>query len=508
MIGKIRNAQKSIWWVVIALLGISFVFYFSNADVGAIGSDQFGRIYDRTITRIEFQKNARLFNLARELGMFGFLQDLVTGASSEAEAYAEFTWNRLILRHEAARLGLRPSASEIAEVVKGLRTFRGESGFESKKYEDFARNALPAMGFTEAQLEELAGDQVRLTRVKDLLGTGVHIAEAESRENYERAYGKMDVSVVRLGAQDLAKDVKISDEEIAKYYEAHKTELKTEEKRKVESVSFALTEEQKKLTGKERIEPLQKLADRANDFNQALLEPGADFHQLAAKFQLPILTTGEFTRAAPDAQFSALPQLTESAFQLTAQAPNTDALQAGDGFHVLHLSGLAEARPLSLEEGKPKIVEAIKSDRLREMVARKGSEAARKIREALKAGTPLEGALQQAGLKAEKIPSFSLAQSPMAKAEAEVAPKTESPDLPMIKSAVAEMAPGEVSEFVPAEGGGLVAILEKREPPNAAEYEMGKAMFAARYLRSKRGIVFYEWLRERRQEAKIQAAAS
>jgi hypothetical protein len=39
------------------------------------------------------------------------------------------------------------------------------------------------------------------------------------------------------------------------------------------------------LTGKERIEILQKLSDRATDLTQALLEKGANFKQVAEKFQ-------------------------------------------------------------------------------------------------------------------------------------------------------------------------------------------------------------------------------
>src|SRR6202030_2029037 len=103
---------------------------------------------------------------------------------------------------------------------------------------------------------------------------------------------------------DFVKEIKVSDDDIRKYYEAHKTELNTEEKRKVEFVRLALSEEQKKLKDKERIDALQKLADRANDFSQALLEKGSDFHQVAAKFQLPIQATGEFTSTAPDPKLS------------------------------------------------------------------------------------------------------------------------------------------------------------------------------------------------------------
>src|SRR5207237_3262935 len=144
---------------------------------------------------------------------------------------------------------------------------------------------------------------------------------------------------------------------------------------------------QKKLTGKERIDALQKLADRANDVSQALIEKGADFKQVAAKFELPIHTTGDFTVAAPDAQFkAAAPQLAGVAFKLTAQDPNSDPVQVADGFYLLHLAGTVESHPLSLDEAKPKVVEALKRSRSQEMLSTKGNQIARKLREATKSG--------------------------------------------------------------------------------------------------------------------------
>src|SRR5439155_23813718 len=108
-----------------------------------------------------------------------------------------------------------------------------------------------------------------------------------------------------------AKDIKVTNEDVRKYYEADKAEFKSEEKRKVEFVSFALGDEQKKLSGKERIDALQKLADRANDCTQALVEKGENFKQVAAKFQLPIHVTGEFTATAPDPQLNVDQALTQ-----------------------------------------------------------------------------------------------------------------------------------------------------------------------------------------------------
>jgi hypothetical protein len=491
--------------IVIAILAIPFIFYFvQSPDYGAMGSDRFGRIYDRPITRIEFQKNARLFNLARELGMFSFIQDLVAGARNETEAYTEFTCNRLILKHEAEKLGIRAAPSEIANVVRGFRVFQGESGFDLSKYNEFTQNALPSLGFNESHIEELAADQITLNRIHDLVAGGVHVPETETRMNYQQVYGKMNVALVRFRNQDFDKDIKITDADIAAYYEKNKAKLQTEEKRKVEFVAFGLSEEEKKLTGKARIDVLQKLADRANDFTQALLEKDADFQKTATRFQTPLQHTAEFTTAAPDPLLKGNPELTQAASKLSQQEPNSDAIQMPDGFHIMHLAGVTPARPLTLEEAKPKIIDSLRAERLRQLLTTKATDVTQQIREKMKTGTTAEVAIQQAGFKVERIPPFSQLDNPFDKVELDKPePKKEptpppSPDLPSIKAGVAELNPGEVSEFIPTADGGLIAILEKREPIDEAKYTLARPSLEARFLQSMQRVAFHEWLRERR----------
>jgi hypothetical protein len=65
------------------------------------------------------------------------------------------------------------------------------------------------------------------------------------------------------------------------------------------------------------------------------------------------------------------------------------------------------------------------------------------------------------------------------------------------------MNPGEVSDFIPTETGGVVAVVERRDAPDATAYEAVKGMFNSRFLQNKREIAFYEWLRERRREAGV-----
>jgi peptidyl-prolyl cis-trans isomerase D len=431
---------------------------------------------------------------------------LAPGSGSDDQKVVTFVLNLIVLRHEGERLGIEPAESEIVETVKNFPAFQGASGFDPAKYDNVERAVLPSLGFTDEQLRELARDELCLKRIRELVASGVSFPESESKSNFEQLYGKNFVSVVRVRSGDFLKEIKVSDDDIQKYYEAHKGELKSEEKRKVEFVRLALTDEQKKLKDKERIDALQKLADRANDFSQALLENGADFHQVATKLQVPVEATGEFSAVAPDPKLKTDPQLNQAAFKLTAQEPNSDPLQSADGFAILHLTGVMEARPLTLDEAKQKIVDQIKSERGREMATAKGRQAAESLKNALKSGKPLPAALQEAGgLKPEKLEPFTVADDADAKNPPEK-PKNEPTDMMMIKNVSAQLQAGEASDFVPWIDGGMIVLLEKREPPDPAKYPQAKAAFEERYLKTARQYVFMEWLRDRQREAGLQSA--
>jgi parvulin-like peptidyl-prolyl isomerase len=535
---KALRRHKDWLMIVIAILAIPFIFYFvQRPDYGAMRSDQFARMYDRNISTLEAQQIVRLLSLAQALGMSEFVQTLTAGAGlNQNQVAVQFIVNLLVLRHEAGRLGLRPDASEIADVVRRLPAFQSESGFDMNKFSDFVRNGLGPMGLGEEHIEQLVRDELCLNEIKKLLAAGISISKGEVDENFQRGYDKFYVTVIRFRSGDFDRDIKVNDEDVQKYYDAHKTELKTEGKRKVQFVQLGLTEEQKKSTGKERIDALQKLADRATDFTQALLEKGADFKQSAEKFQLPVHETGEFTAASPDPELKADPQLSAAAFKLSVQEPNSDPVQVADGFYILHLTGTSEPRPLTVEEAKPKIVDALKKSRARELMSTKGAEVVQQLREATKSGQSFEAAIQKAGAKPEKLPPFSLMEEEKPKSEGKEPkneplsqakepeneppsqgkeskneppskskePKNEAPDLAAIKEAVAFLNPGEISDFSPSGNDGFVAVLEKREPSADANAGEKKAAFEKRLLDNKQRVVFFEWLRDRQQAAGLQ----
>ncbi len=508
MITVMRKHHKVLMIIITVLVCISFSWYWNKTDFAQMSDATVGTIYNRSVSQVEFQRNVRLLRLGSQLGMRDLLMELTAGAQTENDAFEKFSWNLMVLRHEAQEMGIQPTTSEIADAIKALPAFQGENGFDVSRYTNFVDQALAPMGFSETQLEELAADQIVLQRVKKVLSAGVSVPETEMRSDFEQAYAKMDVGVVHFNAAETGTEVPVTDEQITKYYEAQKAQLKTDEKRKVKFVEFGLTEEQQKLTGKPRIDILQKLADRANDFTEALQAKGADFDQVVAKFKLTPKETSEFSKESPDPQLAGTPALVTAAFALTKETPNSDAIQTKEGFDIMHLLQVEPSRPLTQEEARPQIVETLKKRNAQQMLAMKAAGVASKLREELKSGKPVAEAASAAGVKVENLPPFALAEGPIpgAAPEASPAPKNENPEMPSIKRAASGLSAGEVSDFVNTKDGGLLVILEKREALDPAQYEKARPILESRSMDNQSQVVFYEWLRERRRAAGVPEA--
>ena len=207
--------------IVIAILAIPFIFYFVRTpDYGAMKQGDVGQIYGRNLSQLEIDANARLGGLAQALGMSDFWETLSLRQPGNG-GYGTFAVDLIILRHEAERLGLRPDASEMADVVRKLPAFQGESGFDITKFSDFVRNGLGPMGLGEEHIEQLARDEICLNQIKELLGAGVTISKGELDENFRRGYDKFFVSVIRFRSADFENGITIKDEDVQKYYDAH-----------------------------------------------------------------------------------------------------------------------------------------------------------------------------------------------------------------------------------------------------------------------------------------------
>jgi hypothetical protein len=159
---------------------------------------------------------------------------------------------------------------------------------------------------------------------------------------------------------------------------------------------------------------------------------------------------------------------------------------------------------MTKEEARPKIVETLTKLATQQKIAAKAQEVVNEMRTAMKNGKTVEQAAEQAGVKAEKLPTFSLAeQPPGATPPPKPEPKNEAPDMGFIKQTASTLKSGEVSDYVNTSKGGLIVVMEKRAEPTTAEFEQARPALEKNVLTNRGDVVFYEWLRNLRQTAAV-----
>jgi peptidyl-prolyl cis-trans isomerase D len=139
---------------------------------------------------------------------------------------------------EAQRLGLRASDEEVRDDLQHGRyanTFFPNGTFVGQdKYEEMLQNAQ----LTVPQFEQLVKDDLLLDKLRNLIGGGATVTDAEIRQQFEKENTKVKFEYAVLTKDSILKEIHPSDVELKAYYDRNKQLYNNSipEKRKVSYV--------------------------------------------------------------------------------------------------------------------------------------------------------------------------------------------------------------------------------------------------------------------------------
>jgi peptidyl-prolyl cis-trans isomerase D len=496
MVNLFRRFQQPLMILVTIFVIVSFTVFYSRSDFMDRGAaSRVGAIYGRNFSQAEFMREGRKYELCQYV-LPELWQSLIQPAMSQDEAMNNFVWNSVILRHEADELGIRPSDAEIEEAIKALPPFQTNGVYDSYKYTQFVTNALNPRGLMPDTLEEMVSNDIRLKRIKAVLGSTVPASPGEIRSMFEQSHRKLETQVVRFDFAEFLKAQQPSEDDVKKAFEERKSTLKTDELRKVKVVAFSLPPSEKPLAGKERVDAFEKLSEKAQEFMLAMTEKNAKFEDVAAKLGAKVQESPAFSQSEPPAELDKSPKAAQAAFKLSKAEPTSDAVQTDKGYLLLQLTDVSPAREKTFEEAKTALAEDLKNERAQEAMNLKATEVRNKIEAELKAGKSFAEAATAAGVKAEPYAPFSLSEPPFKEKDGRE-----------VTMATRDLSEGQLSQFTPStSGGGLLVYLAKKQPLDEKEFTEGKDALADQLARGKTEAIFHEWFKQRRAAANIMLA--
>lgn len=141
--------------------------------------------------------------------------------------------NDQLLINEARRLGLAVTDEELARAISAVGAFQNENGFDPNRY----RRVLSANRMTPENFEFNQRQAMLIGKLRALVTEPVKVPEVETRQWYDFANTKVALAYVRLDPQQFS-EVAVSDEDVQRYYEAHKEDYRTEPMRRARYLAF------------------------------------------------------------------------------------------------------------------------------------------------------------------------------------------------------------------------------------------------------------------------------
>lgn len=213
-------------------LGIIISFF------GFGGSGFFNSINDSTVAKVNGEKiptgvlsNAYTNYLQNNGGVLPEGVDAKTVKTQVLNSLIQ----EMVIAQAAEKMGIVASDDEIRTAIKSLTFLHNAEGqFDSNLYQVY----LQQQGLTPAQWEENLRQQLTLQLLVSAIGNSVIITEANLEDFAKVDREKRDLAIITLPLEQFAKDVAVTDEMIATYYEQNKAKYLTEPRVKLAYVTL------------------------------------------------------------------------------------------------------------------------------------------------------------------------------------------------------------------------------------------------------------------------------
>jgi len=481
--------------VVSVLTILAFILLYNRTQLDELATVKNPTIYGKSLTPLAIDRQVKNYQLTLALGQFELLQKLGGTAQDQDRALTEFVWNLLVLQHQSRELGIEPTDDQVANRIKQVPIFQVSGKFYPLKYGQFVSEQLAPRGFTERQLEDVIRDSLRLEALSKIIEAPAAIGEGEMQA-MARAFQPVTAGFVKFERKKDADKIQISPEEVDAIYQQNQSALLADETREARCVVFELPAESK-LEGKEKVDALQKLANAASELTDSLAQAGSSLEQLATKASAKIVKLAAFDRTGNPAQPSSalnaetMSDIAPATFLIPKAGATSDVIQSGDAFYVIELTAVNPARPLTLDEARPRIEAQLRTQKAEQIFTADATSAANALRTAVTAGKSFAEAATAQKLKVEEIKNVVAAA------------ESTSPENQAIAGSTLLLKEGETSNLEGAPWGAFVAQLQTRAPVDQMAFGARESQIRESLLRNKRDLLFLEWLRVSREAARI-----
>ncbi len=532
MIGTIRRHSQAMWWVIIAAIIITFVWWGSQGpqkgNGGGIGN--YGVMNGVTITPAiysEAQREVRLFYFFNSGGNWPGRGRQLQNFDVERE-----TFNRILITEKMKELGIHVDDDAVNKVAADrlLSIFNGKQ----VSLKEFESAVLAQEKLTTADFERYIRNELGIQQLFATLGMAGELVSAdEVRSLYQRDHQKVSAQIAMFSGVNYAKLVVSTPEKINEFYTNQMQRYQLPERVRVRYVAFPFSNylasaktELNNLTNlaelfenavlkmgtnfppgvKSPEEAKSKLIENeekriagssalkaAGDFDKALFETtpasAENIVKLAKQRGLTAQISMPFSQNEAPKGLDVGADFVRAAYSLTTAEPFCDPVPSSEAFYVISYHSQLPSEIPSLDSIRDRVAQDYQFIESA-MLARKAAiDFEGSLSNAMAGGKSFSDACDKAGVKPTLLAPFSLSSTNRIPELAERA------NVDQFKRVVFATAPGQVTPMMPASDGAFMALVQAKLPLDEVEMASNLPAFTRSVHQVRRSEVFNEWFK-------------
>lgn len=536
MIGTLRKHSQWLWAVIIVVVIISFVIFFSpDARLGrGAGEQDYGKLYGEPVKRealVQAYADARL-------GYF-----LSTGQWPDRDERARmFGFNlegearqRLLLNHQLKEHGIDVGEVAVAQEIKNIFTDPQTGAFNLQRYDSMLKQHFAPVGVSEANFERFLRNELGRQQLTRMFGlSGKLISERAADGFYRRENESALTEFVFLANSNNLAKVKLDEPLLRAYHTNNLATYRIPERVQVHYVYFAYTnhnaEADRKLSADTNLVAVMKQYYETNQFRfrdtngtaktfeqardqirtefrdreaarfgqkQAaefandvfrLPNQAASLLTQAAKKGLAVKVTAPFTQADGPKLSNAPANFAETAFALSTEEALGQMIAGLDGAYLMAFKDRLKPVDPPYEQVKAKVAEDYRRSQASELTLQEGNNLVKAVNTAIAAGKSFKDTCKQFGHTALEVPPFNRSTRSVEIVEIRSLSTEEVRDLAF------SLAAGKVSNFRQTGGGGFVLFVKGFQPVAEEQVKAELAKYADSLRDNRANYAYREWL--------------
>ena len=538
MFGTIRKHQNWLWMIIITVIIISFVIFFSpysRVDDGRRGGN-YGSVSGERISREEFANAQREVYLRHFFSSGGQWPDEEARRSGFDPMRETYQW--LFLVQKQRDMNIHISSEQVAQFAREMVRPLERRGITTPQ--QFIDQVIKSQGMSAADFERFVRHYLGIQELISTLGvSGKLVTPAEIESLFIRENQEILAEAVLFAASNYLSQVTLSPELVGQFFsnQSQIARYRIPERVQVNYVKFDLTnftaqaeaelaktnltqiiEENYRRLGtnyfadaktpeaakaKIRSELIKGRAlvfarRAAADFASPLFEmqpakpEGLD--TFAKEKGLKVLTSKPFDRNEGPSDLEVGPDFAKMAFSRTEEEPFSPPVVGEDGVYVLATIKRFPSEIPSLDQVREKVTADYRYSQAMMLARQAGLSFQTQVTNALAQGKTFEQAAQDAKLKPITLPPFSLSTRSLGEVEEHI-------NINQLKDLVFSTAIGKTSNFRMTAEGGLLVFVKEKKPIDQNKMKSELPTFANYVRQSRQNEAFNDWFRHEAEKA-------